>query len=989
MHSRPTARIFKLNSSSDWEEHGTGLVSCDFLPDSKVGVLSVAAQTQPHNLLLMSRISPEAEYTTLDRAAIVWKEPESQEEIALSFNSPSQRDLICSSMLRLQHHRSARPTSLWIDEVERQQLESAAISYSSHSLTDDSSETPQEYPQENPHDNPPLDDDLCSRGRSTPAINGSCSLEGPPADLSSPSSDLLEPDRVAPPWLPAILAVSCASNRSSILYHQSPFALAHPLPAGHLFSAEELDQFLEQLRSIAQLQKDVYNRHLSDILSDDFLDALFATFQHTTTLSSSVSSSSSSSSSLTEISHDLSIPQCRSSPRSYSCSSTRRDGCEDTPANAEYSKNLVDLCRAIVIDLLSVACPLLYETILTQSHVEHLYAILAGDGSQAATDDRSSEFSEFDALILQEPHLPKLQFARNLKRIKDLFLVPNSIEETLLNNVNIVLQLINREIVQDCFSRPDWIEIIGRRIKHETVQSEGNLPFFIFLRQFVGFFTFMQPSEHLTFFINLISVGMVSLLTTHIDCRNPQVRSIVCDILDILVRVHPSSIQTKIMSQIATGKQSLLAKLIYRVQWDALDHLKMLSMEILKILLSVVDCALPPTVAGQSEGPSSTDFLNIFSDTFLKVLCRPILASAIEGGTSLSASEQVSWDLIAELLRYLLQSSACQAQMVAFLLKHKMIPRLLRVLTFTPRPTYLSLTVLRFFGAVLRLMNETMIKKIVKHQMFDVIVATLVQNGERSNLLNSVLLSIFDALNVRSQSRLASSPSHQGNTDVYRPLILHLVERHRTVFERIRYVTLFQDLIFRASQTDVGNDLSSTPELVDQFTPTMVSDPDDFFVAKPQPSPSRELFHIPFPLVEPAPLENEPCSSDRQNTPLHQIPLLDHGLAAVPQSHPIEGVGRNTSVFASGHRFPHLHEMLPQPRDDDEPGYLPPVSSFDTSLKHPPQEPSSPEDILLLSFSQQESGSNSPTPDASPTKRHAPTDLDDCELIKRHKGWFS
>ena len=97
------------------------------------------------------------------------------------------------------------------------------------------------------------------------------------------------------------------------------------------------------------------------------------------------------------------------------------------------------------------------------------------------------------------------------------------------------------------------------------------------------------------------------------------------------------------------------------------------------------------------------------------------------------------------------------------------------------RHTFLKLCAVRFMRKIINLKDEFYNRYIIKGNLFEPVVESLVSNYDRYNLLNSAILEMFEFIRVEDIKSLCS----------------HVVENFSPTLDKITYVQTFKALKLR------------------------------------------------------------------------------------------------------------------------------------------------------------------------------------------------
>ncbi|KAJ1473300.1 hypothetical protein T484DRAFT_1836868 [Baffinella frigidus] len=203
----------------------------------------------------------------------------------------------------------------------------------------------------------------------------------------------------------------------------------------------------------------------------------------------------------------------------------------------------------------------------------------------------------------------------------------------------------------------------------------------------------------------------------------------------------------------------------------------------------------------------SIQFLNYFYETHMDDLASPFLQAdkwSVDGrfckdghgegaGAAVSrhctAEEQdrrEAWDAarkhVVELLSFAVEHHSFRIKY--YMLRHDVLHKVLVLLEQPDK--HLILAALRFLRQCIGVNEIFYNRLIVKKDLFSGVIALLKQHLHRNNLINSTIIELLDFIRTKN----------------IKILIKHLVEKYRTVYENLRYVDTFQQLIIKYDQNE-------------------------------------------------------------------------------------------------------------------------------------------------------------------------------------------
>ncbi|KAK5579034.1 hypothetical protein RB653_008712 [Dictyostelium firmibasis] len=111
---RKRVKVYQLDNSGKWDDKGTGHVSCIYV-DALCAMGLIVRSESDNSVILQTRLSAEDIYQKQQDSLIVWTEPDSQLDLALSFQDSLGCQDIWENILQYQNQRTGSCDSVDLD----------------------------------------------------------------------------------------------------------------------------------------------------------------------------------------------------------------------------------------------------------------------------------------------------------------------------------------------------------------------------------------------------------------------------------------------------------------------------------------------------------------------------------------------------------------------------------------------------------------------------------------------------------------------------------------------------------------------------------------------------------------------------------------------------------------------------------------------------------------------------------------------------------
>ncbi|KAJ3088853.1 Platinum sensitivity protein, partial [Quaeritorhiza haematococci] len=357
-------------------------------------------------------------------------------------------------------------------------------------------------------------------------------------------------------------------------------------------------------------------------------------------------------------------------------------------------------------------------------------------------------------------------------------------------------------------------ELFGILSSEET-SMEKKKEVIMFLHELCGIAKTLQSQNRGNFYRSLGQHGLFAIFEYTLGDSDVNIRLAATAILSSILEHDPSLVRSFCLAQVKQGHQPLVEFLIDRFINEPDSGLRSQHAEILRILLDTSTSGMDGSeglVAHMSQDSDADEFLNIFYEKYMSRLAQPVLSldtslyRKLPDGTTvlvLDNDKAAICHHICELLSFSIRHHSYRSKY--FVLGSNVTTKV--ALLLKARDTYLRLSALRVFRTCIGLNDEFYIRHVLKHELFDPIMAAFQDTKSRYNLLNSACLELFEFIrqvgscyDVTSGQHLAEGKFFFVLQENIKQLVAHVVIKYRRYFEEVDYVQTFTELIKRYEQ---------------------------------------------------------------------------------------------------------------------------------------------------------------------------------------------
>uniref|UniRef100_A0A673ZD46 Serine/threonine-protein phosphatase 4 regulatory subunit 3 n=1 Tax=Salmo trutta TaxID=8032 RepID=A0A673ZD46_SALTR len=356
----------------------------------------------------------------------------------------------------------------------------------------------------------------------------------------------------------------------------------------------------------------------------------------------------------------------------------------------------------------------------------------------------------------------KIHQTYRVQYIQDIILpTPSVFEENFLSTLTSFIFFNKVEIVSMLQEDEKFLTEVFAQLTDEATEDGKRRELVNFFKEFCAFSQTLQPQNRDAFFKTLANLGILPALEIVMGMDDLQVRAAATDIFSYLVEFSPSMVREFVMQEPQqTDDDVLLINVVIKQMICDSDPELGGAVQLMGLLRTLID---PENMLTPTNKTEKTEFLSFFYKYCMQVLTAPLLANTVDEKKSKGEEGDA----------FLYFNSCDYRSKWSF-----------------PQPLFKVVIVLILTGA-LRFMRRIIGQKdeyynryIIKGNLFEPVINTLLDNGTRYNLLNSAIIELFEFIKVE---------------DV-KSLIAHIIDNYYKALESIEYVQTFKGLKGRYEQ---------------------------------------------------------------------------------------------------------------------------------------------------------------------------------------------
>uniref|UniRef100_A0A8C7L4I6 Serine/threonine-protein phosphatase 4 regulatory subunit 3 n=1 Tax=Oncorhynchus kisutch TaxID=8019 RepID=A0A8C7L4I6_ONCKI len=335
----------------------------------------------------------------------------------------------------------------------------------------------------------------------------------------------------------------------------------------------------------------------------------------------------------------------------------------------------------------------------------------------------------------------KIHQTYRVQYIQDIILpTPSVFEENFLSTLTSFIFFNKVEIVSMLQEDEKFLTEVFAQLTDEATEDSKRRELVNFFKEFCAFSQTLQPQNRDAFFKTLANLGILPALEIVMGMDDLQVRAAATDIFSYLVEFSPSMVREFVMQEPQqTDDDVLLINVVIKQMICDSDPELGGAVQLMGLLRTLID---PENMLTPTNKTEKTEFLSFFYKYCMQVLTAPLLANTVDEKKS-KALQEGSTKI----------NPVCPGA-------------------------------LRFMRRIIGQKDEYYNRYIIKGNLFEPVINTLLDNGTRYNLLNSAIIELFEFIKVE---------------DV-KSLIAHIIDNYYKALESIEYVQTFKGLKGRYEQ---------------------------------------------------------------------------------------------------------------------------------------------------------------------------------------------
>ncbi|KAJ8013884.1 hypothetical protein DPEC_G00034430 [Dallia pectoralis] len=383
----------------------------------------------------------------------------------------------------------------------------------------------------------------------------------------------------------------------------------------------------------------------------------------------------------------------------------------------------------------------------------------------------------------------KIHQTYRVQYIQDIILpTPSVFEENFLSTLTSFIFFNKVEIVSMLQQEDEkFLTEVFAQLTDEATEDGKRRELVNFFKEFCAFSQTLQPQNRDAFFKTLANLGILSALEIVMGMDDLLVRAAATDIFSYLVEFSPSMVREFVMQEPQqTDDDVLLINVVIKQMICDSDPELGGAVQLMGLLRTLID---PENMLAPTNKTEKTEFLSFFYKYCMQVLTAPLLANTVEdkhskdlqeGSTKINPVCPDNFQtaqllaLILELLTFCVEHHTYHIK--TYIMNKDLLRRVLVLMN--SKHTFLALCALRFMRRIIGQKDEYYNRYIIKGNLFEPVINTLLDNGTRYNLLNSAIIELFEFIKVED----------------IKSLIAHIIDNYYKALESIQYVQTFKGL---------------------------------------------------------------------------------------------------------------------------------------------------------------------------------------------------
>ncbi|KAJ3296307.1 Platinum sensitivity protein [Borealophlyctis nickersoniae] len=337
----------------------------------------------------------------------------------------------------------------------------------------------------------------------------------------------------------------------------------------------------------------------------------------------------------------------------------------------------------------------------------------------------------------------------------------------------------------------EFLKELFHILSADEFSAEKKKDVIMFLHELCTIAKTLQTMNRALFFRALGQHGLFAIFEYTLADPDMSIRIAVTAILASILDHDPSLVRSYCMAQDKQGQRALVDFLIERLLEEPDAGLRSQQAEIIKTLMDTMPVDMPEAAVRNQDNDEGADFLTLFYEKYVDKLISPIAdldpkAPLIKrpDGTEIyhiSPERGSVCNHVLELLCFAVRNHEFRSKF-KMLGQKELLQR--SFLLLKAKETYLRLSALRLIRTCVGMKDEFYNRHLIKVDAFGPVLVAFNETKARYNLLNSACLELFEFIKKEN----------------IKPLVEHVVTKHRKTIDGITYVDTFKTLVRRYEQ---------------------------------------------------------------------------------------------------------------------------------------------------------------------------------------------
>ncbi|KAI1320357.1 Platinum sensitivity protein [Mortierella claussenii] len=459
--------------------------------------------------------------------------------------------------------------------------------------------------------------------------------------------------------------------------------------------------------------------------------------------------------------------------------------CEDLESRAD-----LHLLHGIMLGIIMLNDIAIIQYILKDEIIIGCLGMLEYDPEFGDQKEDYREFlmkrSKYKQIVpINDPEVEqKIHQAYRLHYLRDAVLV-RVVDESLTSILGSLIFFHNIDIVNYIHQDRVFLKELFGILENDTETLERKRDVILFVQQFCSIAKTTQLPTRVGLYRTLSQNGLFSVFEAALSDTEPKIKMAGTEIFMSAMEHDPNLVRAHIVKQ-ADDKapKQLMDTILDQFLAEKDMGIKLQCSEVIRLLLDTNtnqnDNGMSTTLdATPNLDPDSDRFLELFYNPYVEKFVSPLLELS-EDTTVFPRPVASVCENICQILSFMVRNHTFRSKY--YVLSSGVVGKI--CLLLRNRDQHLRLSALRFFRTCIGMNDEFYHRYLIKHNIIQHIVDTLLSTHNKNNLLNSACIEFFDF--IRSEN--------------IKSLISHIVPLYGEKLKGIDYVNTFKVLIRKYEQ---------------------------------------------------------------------------------------------------------------------------------------------------------------------------------------------